>query len=206
MRRTLTVMLLVAAFDAAVTAEEERNTRRVVTGFSEEGKAVFAEDVEPAEVIRFDSLPGFEITRLWATPDGPVVPGVGEIPSAGSSPFLPAPGETRLVLVRFPAAEELAVAQEDGSTLEQFAQELEAKVPDLAASHKGDSPSLHATDSIDYIVVVSGEIVLELDDGATTQLSPGDVVIQNGTAHAWHNTGEEPAILAAVLVGARRSD
>ena len=42
---------------------------------------------------------------------------------------------------------------------------------------------------------------MELDDGAMVTLHPGDVVVQNGTRHAWHNAGEERAVLAAVLVG-----
>lgn len=62
----------------------------------------------------------------------------------------------------------------------------------------------HATDSIDYIIVVSGEIWCELEEGEV-HLRPGDVLIQTGTNHAWHNHGTEPALVYAVAVGAPRA-
>jgi len=51
---------------------------------------------------------------------------------------------------------------------------------------------------------VSGRVILELDDGATVELGPGDTVIQNGTRHAWRNPYEEPCQIVVVLVGAVR--
>jgi quercetin dioxygenase-like cupin family protein len=64
---------------------------------------------------------------------------------------------------------------------------------------------MHTTDTIDYEVVISGEVWLELDDGAEVHLHPGDTVVQNGTRHAWHNKTDEPCVLAVALIGARRS-
>jgi len=66
----------------------------------------------------------------------------------------------------------------------------------------GNSPRMHRTDSIDYAVVMSGEIDMELD-GSTTHLKAGDVVVQRGTIHNWKNTGAEPCVIAFVLVDAR---
>jgi hypothetical protein len=56
---------------------------------------------------------------------------------------------------------------------------------------------MHTTDSIDYVMVVSGEVTLDLDDGEQTVLRAGDVVIQNGTRHAWRNHGTEFGLPAA---------
>ena len=53
---------------------------------------------------------------------------------------------------------------------------------------------------------ISGEVVLELDDGAEVTLRPGDTVVQNGTRHAWRNRTSEPAVLVVVLVGAKRAE
>jgi quercetin dioxygenase-like cupin family protein len=61
---------------------------------------------------------------------------------------------------------------------------------------------MHTTATIDYGVVLSGEVILELDDGAKLTLRPGDTYIQNGTRHRWSNTGDVPAVLAVALIGA----
>ena len=66
----------------------------------------------------------------------------------------------------------------------------------------GNTPRMHRTDSIDYAVVMSGEIDMELDD-STTHLKVGDVVVQRGTIHNWKNTGTEPCVIAFVLVDAK---
>ena len=63
-------------------------------------------------------------------------------------------------------------------------------------------PGMHTTRTIDFEIVLSGEVVLELDDGATVHLHPGDTVVQNGTRHRWHNPGAEPATLAVFMCGA----
>jgi quercetin dioxygenase-like cupin family protein len=60
----------------------------------------------------------------------------------------------------------------------------------------------HRTDSIDYIVVISGEIDMELDDSAV-HLKAGDVMVQRGTIHNWVNRGTAPCVLAVVLIAAK---
>ena len=66
----------------------------------------------------------------------------------------------------------------------------------------GLAPRNHRTDSIDYIVVMSGEIDMELDD-TTVHLKAGDVMVQRGTIHNWINRGTEPCVLAVILVDAK---
>jgi quercetin dioxygenase-like cupin family protein len=66
----------------------------------------------------------------------------------------------------------------------------------------GLAPRNHRTDSIDYIVVLSGEIDMELDD-STVHLRAGDVMVQRGTIHNWVNRGTEPCVLAVILIAAR---
>jgi mannose-6-phosphate isomerase-like protein (cupin superfamily) len=61
---------------------------------------------------------------------------------------------------------------------------------------------MHRTATMDYDVVLEGTIGLELDHGAEVTLKPGDVVVQNGTRHRWHNRGNIVARLLAVTVGA----
>ena len=66
----------------------------------------------------------------------------------------------------------------------------------------GVSPRVHRTDSIDYAVVMSGEIDMELDDSAV-HLKAGDVLVQRGTIHNWVNRGTESCIIAFVLIDAQ---
>ncbi len=69
----------------------------------------------------------------------------------------------------------------------------------------GNSESrMHATDTVDYAMVVGGEIWLVLDDGDEVHLTLGDCVVQNGTRHAWQNRKPEPCVMVAAMVGAER--
>lgn len=66
----------------------------------------------------------------------------------------------------------------------------------------GNSPRVHRTDSIDYAVVMSGEVDMELDD-TSVHLKAGDVLVQRGTIHNWVNKGTEPCVIAFVLIDAK---
>ena len=63
----------------------------------------------------------------------------------------------------------------------------------------GTQPHLHATDTLDYFVMLSGQVTLELETGAVT-LAPGDFVVNRGVMHGWRNDGPEIAVLAAITV------
>jgi len=180
------------------------DVHRVVTGRSPLGEvAVVSEGTAPG-AITFDSLPGFELLPLWATSADAKIPDDGRALQPAPGPILPRPEETRFLLLRLPAQREIAAALEAGSSMESFGEELAAQVPELAAARHPENPLLHVTDSVDYVVVLTGEVVLELDGGTQARIHPGDVVIQNGVPHAWHAAGPEGAVLAAVMVGCRR--
>lgn len=66
----------------------------------------------------------------------------------------------------------------------------------------GAESGMHTSDTIDYGIVVSGEVWLELDDGEEVHLKQGDCVVQNGTRHNWKNKGSEVCEIAFVLIGA----
>jgi quercetin dioxygenase-like cupin family protein len=67
-------------------------------------------------------------------------------------------------------------------------------------------PGMHTTDTIDFEIVLDGTVTLELDDGATVTLHPGDTVVQNGTRHRWGNPGDKLARLAVFMVGANHAE
>jgi len=63
---------------------------------------------------------------------------------------------------------------------------------------------MHVSDTIDFEYIISGEVVLELDDGVEVRLRAGDTLVQNGTRHAWRNRGSEPCRMVCCLIGAHR--
>ena len=67
----------------------------------------------------------------------------------------------------------------------------------------GVSPRVHRTDSIDYAVIVSGEIDMELEKGSEVHLKAGDVLVQRGTVHNWINRGKAPCVIAFALIDAK---
>ena len=73
--------------------------------------------------------------------------------------------------------------------------EFDERLPGLADVQEPDDPGMHTTDTVDYDYVVSGEVYLELDDGAEVLLKPGDCVVQNGTRHRWNNRGDRPCTI-----------
>lgn len=93
-------------------------------------------------------------------------------------------------------------ATEDGSGLDVAVNPPNGTVFRVIRYEPGVAPRMHRTDSLDYAVIVSGEIDMELDDGETVHLCAGDVVVQRGTIHNWINRGSEACVVAFVLTSA----
>jgi mannose-6-phosphate isomerase-like protein (cupin superfamily) len=74
----------------------------------------------------------------------------------------------------------------------------------LPAGDPERGPGMHATDTVDVAMVVSGTVVMRLGGGETVELASGDVVVQNGTEHRWENIGDSEAVIAVFTVGADR--
>lgn len=175
--------------------------RRVVTGHSQ-GKAVFLEDGAPPRSYVSKATPGSAFSDVWRTGVEADIPPEGPAdPVATRVSVLPAAGETRMVVLRIPPQ---SVAMREDFDPAAAAAEFAEQQPEMAALMEPDSPGMHRTDSVDYVIVLEGEIHLELDDRSEKRLSAQDIVIQNGTRHAWHNRTDRPAVLAVVLVGAKR--
>jgi mannose-6-phosphate isomerase-like protein (cupin superfamily) len=173
------------------------DVRRVVTGHDEQGKAVFAsEDV--IAPITLALLPGMEFHRLWGADDAPRFPDAGDEPA--HTAYFPPLGGFRFGFFTVPPDGGRGVP-EDLDVPAALA-ELEERLPGLAGHMEPADPGMHTTATVDMEVVLSGQVVLELDDGATRTMGPGDVIVQNGTRHRWSNPGDEPAVLAVFIVGA----
>jgi mannose-6-phosphate isomerase-like protein (cupin superfamily) len=83
--------------------------------------------------------------------------------------------------------------------------EFESKFPGALAIMEPENPGMHTSDTIDFLYVVSGQAVLELDDGVEVELKAGDTVVQNGTRHRWHNRSHAPCHVVGAFIGAYRS-
>src|SRR5580658_6637113 len=91
---------------------------------------------------------------------------------------------------------------DDGAALDVAVNPPNGTVFRVIRYEPGVAPRMHRTDSLDYAVIVSGEIDMELDDGETVHLCAGDVVVQRGTIHNWINRGTEACTVAFVLTSA----
>ena len=175
--------------------------RRVVAAVGPEGRSGVVSDGPAPRAAEYKAVPGFASALIWSTPaDAGVGRGVPRDDSLHAS-FVPGPGETRLMFVTFPPD---AVMMRSDFDPAAFGAEFARNAPGLAERFEIEHPGMHTTDSIDYDVVLDGEIVLELDDGQEVVLHPHDVVVQHGTRHAWRNRSDKPAKMLFVLVGARR--
>ena len=173
--------------------------RRVVTGHDRQGKAFFASDTQ-LDAITSVLQPGSEFHRLWGGNITPSFPDDGSAPE--QDPFFPPVGGFRFLMFTLPprSHSRLAVADEPAARAA-----FEAALPGMASVMEKNAPGMHTTATIDFLVVLEGEVFLELDDGAVAHLRTGDSVVQNGTRHAWHNRGSKPARLVGFCVGAQHA-
>jgi hypothetical protein len=166
-------------------------TRVVVTGFDAEGSSTVVRDEQ------LQPRPGSTLFEVWGTDEGPVrIPsGIGEGREFGTH-FPPPTGLRVYSSVMKPGAAPAAGAASPPADLTDSMRRGNLG-PDRSAG-------FHVSDTIDVGVIVSGEMGLELEDGVITTLRPGDIVIQNGTNHAWHPSREQGCEIVWVLVGATR--
>ena len=83
--------------------------------------------------------------------------------------------------------------------------EMDELLPGFSATLEADGSAMHQSDTLDLVYVISGKCDLEVDDGAKVAVAEGDVVVQNGTRHAWLNPYDKPCRLLGVNFGAHRT-
>jgi mannose-6-phosphate isomerase-like protein (cupin superfamily) len=173
--------------------------RRLVTGINAQGKSAIIEDGPATKVRSVPERPGYHAAEIWVTHSSPVPVDdpdrVDSISSAG-----PPCGGTVLRVIDFPP-EPLDPAERDRSLRATFSK----LYPD--AEHRADKsphPGMHVTDTVDYVIVLSGEIYAVLEEGEVL-LKAGDVLIQRGTGHAWANRSGKNCRIAFVLIDGLRA-
>ena len=149
--------------------------RRVVTGTDDEGRSVFLSDG--------DAFGGDAWAEVWLTDPAAGLDAVVD-PQLGMGVLEPPAGGTAFRVFHVPTDAQMRESMAR-STIEGI-----------------ESDGFHTTQTIDYVMVLEGEIALELDDGEV-QLKPGDCVVQRGTRHAWRNRSNGPVRMMAVMVSRR---
>lgn len=148
--------------------------RRIVTGHDAEGRDVILSDAAPPGTIETN---GFGLAHwLWLDAAPATVDDGGEIPD-GPHQLEPPPGGCSVMLIRFPGDSDWVRVNGDDP----------------------DRPGMHATDTLDFMVVIDGHIVLGLDDGEH-ELGPGDVVVQRGNLHRWKVSGDQACTYAVCMM------
>jgi len=157
--------------------------RRVVTAEKTSGNSYVAADGPPPRIEG-------PLAFLWATDHGKSklpVTGVADDPTSTITQLFGAPGETRFCAVWIAP---FSRSEAGGPTM---------TLRPVSSRGSGDS-AWHATYSFDYVIILQGDLWLELNEGEV-HLRAGDVLIQGGVAHAWHNRGAEPCLMYSVIVG-----
>jgi mannose-6-phosphate isomerase-like protein (cupin superfamily) len=179
----------------------EERIRRVVTGHDDTGKAIILSDDYATAVKTVPLWPGLVSTDIWKTNASPIVIGKAEPdPTLGPRSLHPAPQGTifRISIVPPETDEILKLDANKAKAVFKGVGNADASTLDRGARH----PLMHRTETVDYAVVLEGEITLLLDD-SEAHLKAGDVVIQRGTNHAWSNRSGKPVRMLYILMDGR---
>jgi mannose-6-phosphate isomerase-like protein (cupin superfamily) len=189
--QTLAVAALVACSAAAKASE----IRRVVTGLDADNKAVVLFDSRvPLRAGPF----GLQATNLWVTNSYPLGFSFKDDTAATPVGISPLDNGTKFRVVEFPPLDPATEAKMEPGGL------MKAVGPVAPARGRPVThPLMHRTRSVDYAVVLSGEIDMVLDD-TSVHLKPGDTVVQQATNHAWVNHGTESCRILFVLMDSKQ--
>ena len=168
--------------------------KRYVTGHNADGKAIVTYDDHAPNAVPLKGWPGAGVTEIWVTGEMPVDNMGKDDQSLRPLQHDPTPNGTIFRVVEIPP--------ESGSkidTEETFRQLGSGNKPTSEDQEK--HPTMHKTNSIDYLVVISGEMWMVMEEGEVL-LKAGDCIVQRGTNHAWANRSGRPCRMLFVLIDA----
>lgn len=178
---------------------EIKRYRRIVTGHNAQGRSVILSDATSPHIMPVMDQPNFAVTDFWKTAATPTdnSAATAQDPCKVPTQVAPPAGGSVFRVVQFPPDKDWAAKAEamGGSVaIDETAKAAHAGGP-VRHAH------MHRTHSIDYSIVLSGEIWAVMDEGET-KLAAGDVLIQRGTNHSWANRSNAPCLVAFVLIDA----
>jgi hypothetical protein len=177
----------------------EGKVRRVVTGFDNKGRSTIVSDGPSPAIKSVPGRPDYYSTNVWRTGAAPVditEPDLIE----GHVGVSPPENGTVLRVIDFPPE-----PKDPEERARQLAASFGKIFDDADTSHGSEiHPGMHQTDTVDYAIVLEGEIVAVLEE-TETALKTGDILIQRGTNHAWSNHSGTSCKVAFILIEGRRS-
>ena len=169
----------------------------MVTGHDENGKSIVVSDGFAPAVRTSPARPGHFSTEIWRTSGAPAPVGNEPDPTTEPRQLKPPKHGTVIRVSEIPPESEAVRNFDSGAAKKIF--ESMGQVDASTFREGGRHPLMHRTETIDYGIVLSGELTLILDD-SEVQLKAGDMVIQRGTNHSWSNRSDKSCIIAFILV------
>jgi mannose-6-phosphate isomerase-like protein (cupin superfamily) len=172
--------------------------RTVITGHRADGISTFVSD-EVVEPVYAPLLGGVAVSELWGEDDIPSLPTSGERKKLNG--FFPAARGYRIGIAVYPPQSHVP---EEITDFDAALAETERLLPGVTAAVT-DKEGMHATDTVDLQYILEGEIHVTMDSGEETVLKPGDLLVMNGTNHAWANQHpDQPCRVLMVFIGGER--
>lgn len=169
--------------------------RRVLTGHDSAGKSTIIADGLATNIKEMASMPGLALTDLWETTGAPA-DNDGHADAAARPVRLEPPRNgTILRVVEFPPDAQWRNRADSRAAFKSIGAAH-------TVDHSASDPMMHRTATVDYAIVLKGEIHAVMEEGETL-LRAGDILVQRGTNHSWSVRGSEPAMVAFVLVSAK---
>ena len=177
--------------------------RRIVTGHDETGATIILTDAPPERAVRVGGPGGATFFEVWHTEAAPpVITPREDEPTDDGLVLAPPKNGTRLRIIDFPPEGE-AIRQMDATGAEKTFGAMGGGA--ASRFRAGGHPLTHRTETIDYAIVLEGEMTMVLD-ASEVVLRTGDVVVQRGTSHAWSNRSGQICRMAFVLIDARYAE
>jgi len=177
-------------------ANELHPFRRVITGDDAAGKSRIIADAAPP-ALTVPERPGYRVSNIWVTGDTPA-PIAAPDRVASHRGVSPPPRGTVLRVIDYPPE-----ATDPAERRRQLAATFGSLYPDAEHHIDDKHPGMHRTTTVDYAIVLEGEIIAILD-AEETVLRAGDILIQRGTNHAWANRSGKAARICFVLIDGAR--
>lgn len=179
--------------------QQSTTFRRVVTGHDADGKAIIISDAPPALSQLIGGPGGPTFFEVWHTVETPAL--IHPQPDEADEKTLvlaPPKNGTRIRVIEFPPEGEEIRRLTGADALEKF-KSMGGGNASTSSQQGAPHPLMHRTQTVDYGIVLEGEITMILDRDETT-IKAGDIIIQNGTNHAWANRSGKPCRMAFILI------